>query len=134
MLKQREIEIVVAAGNAYLGVEVDPARHAARVAAILERTDAEKVKEFRIALKIIDSRVTGLITTRRAERFVAAPRERRDARLARFSRSRFSLFRKIYIALQRTSAAAYYSDPVHYSEVGYDGPASHEEHRERQSS
>lgn len=122
MITKTEQRIIAAAASTFIGTPVDTDRHIPRVVNILAMTDAANVAELRLALKILESRITGILLTRRWEKFSTATAERQERRVAALARSRFALLRTIYIAVHRLSHGAYYSDPQHYADVGYPGP------------
>jgi hypothetical protein len=104
-------------------IVADDAALPARIRAVVAAMPAHKQSEFRQALTLFSSRIGGVVSLTSLQPFVSASRQAQEARLRVFRRSRLTLFRTVYLAVQRVVMSAYYADPEVQASLGYRPPA-----------
>lgn len=106
---------------AILGFEADSA-FAQRFGEVLDAMPAAQQRDFARARALFSSRAGGIVTLTSPRPFLRLSPEARHERLAAFAQSKLTLFRTIYLGLQRVIISAYYADPAIQAALGYIPP------------
>jgi hypothetical protein len=95
---------------------------AGKIDALLARTHPQVGAEFRRLLRLFESGLLGLLTTRSPTPFSQLGPLEQDARLDSWRRSRVTVLRSGYQALTRLTHATYFASPQVHPLMGYPGP------------
>jgi len=122
ILSIRSHAILAAAANRIITTEFDAGPLLERVEQLMQRTDPPVRHDLEIALRVFDSRLAGMILIMSPRNFTSSPAPLQTRRIDAARRSRLTLFRTMYLAMQRLVLSCHYSDPRNYGEAGYPGP------------
>lgn len=123
-LSTRSRAILAAAAPRIIATPFDLEPLLERVDQLMERTDPPARLDLDLAMRVFDSRLAGMILILSPRTFTKSPEALQTRRIDAARRSRFVLFRTMYLAMQRLLLSCHYSDPRHYGEAGYPGPPS----------
>lgn len=121
-LSSRSLAILAAAAPRIITSEFDPEPLLERVEQLMQRTDPADRKDLELALRVFNSRIAGMMLIMSPRPFSSSPAELQNRRIDAARRSGLTLFRTMYLAMQRLLLSCHYSDPKNYGQAGYPGP------------
>ena len=123
VLNDTEFAILASVAARTVGApNADPVEitHWADDALITNTPDAQK--EFKQLLGLFENALAGLLLDGHIGAFTGLSPEKQDAVLLGWRDSSVAVRRTGYTALRKLTHAAYYANPAHWQQVGYNGP------------